>query len=282
MSFNKGSLILIDYTARLKDTDKVFDTTIEEDAKKHSIYELNVTYQPKLVSVGEYNYSVLQGLDEALAKTSVGDKLTVEVTPDKAFGERDSKKVRILPIRKLGDDADKVTVGDTIEIDNRKGTIRHIGSGRVHVDFNHAFAGQTIIYDLTVLKSIDSSNDKINEIVLRKFARDDAETKFNSEDNTVDVIIPNEISRAETLQMAKYFVMQDVFKFVPTLHKLNFIETHVNPQTQNDDPKTSTEQPATTTETSTEQPATTTETSTEQPATTTETSTEQPATTTET
>ena len=191
------------------------------------------------------------------------------MTPDKAFGERDSKKVRILPIRKLGDDADKVTVGDTIEIDNRKGTIRHIGSGRVHVDFNHAFAGQTIIYDLTVLKSIDSSNDKINEIVLRKFARDDAETKFNSEDNTVDVIIPNEISRAETLQMAKYFVMQDVFKFVPTLHKLNFIETHVNPQTQNDDPKTSTEQPATTTETSTEQPATTTETSTEQPATTT-------------
>ena len=269
MSFNKGSLILIDYTARLKDTDKVFDTTIEEDAKKHSIYELNVTYQPKLVSVGEYNYSVLQGLDEALAKTSVGDKLTVEVTPDKAFGERDSKKVRILPIRKLGDDADKVTVGDTIEIDNRKGTIRHIGSGRVHVDFNHVFAGQTIIYDLTVLKSIDSSNDKINEIVLRKFARGDVETKFNSEDNTVNVIIPNEISRAETLQMAKYFVMQDVFKFVPTLHKLNFIETHVNPQTQNDDPKTSTEQSATTTETSTEQSATTTETSTEQSATTT-------------
>ena len=270
MSFDKGSLILIDYTARLKDTDKVFDTTIEEDAKKHSIYESNVTYQPKLVSIGEYNYSVLQGLDEALAKTSVGDKLTVEVTPDKAFGERDSKKVRILPIRKLGDDADKVTVGDTIEIDSRKGTIRHIGSGRVHVDFNHAFAGQTIIYDLTVIKSIDSSNDKINEIVLRKFARDDAEIKFNSEDTTVDVIIPNEISRAETLQMAKYFVVQDVFKFVPTLHKLNFIETHVNPQTQNDNPETTAEQPATTTETTAEQPATTTETTAEQPATTTQ------------
>ena len=259
MSFNKGSLILIDYTARLKDTDKVFDTTIEEDAKKHSIHESNVPYQPKLVSIGEYNYSVLQGLDEALAKTSVGDKLTIEVTPDKAFGERDSKKVRILPIRKLGDDADKVTVGDTIEIDNRKGIIRHIGSGRVHVDFNHAFAGQTIIYDLTVLKSIDSSNDKINEIVLRKFSRDDAETKFNSEDNTVDIIIPSEIFRTETLQMAKYFVVQDIFKFVPTLHKLNFIETHVNPQTQNDNPEQSA------TETTAEQSAT--ETTAEQSAT---------------
>ena len=88
MTFDKGSLILVDYTAKVKDSEDVFDTTIEEDAKKYSIHESNVKYQPKLVSIGEVSYPVLKGLDEALAKTSVGDKLTVEVTPDKGFGER--------------------------------------------------------------------------------------------------------------------------------------------------------------------------------------------------
>ena len=42
MAFDKGSLIVVDYTAKVKDSDEIFDTTIEEDAKKHSIYEQNV------------------------------------------------------------------------------------------------------------------------------------------------------------------------------------------------------------------------------------------------
>lgn len=145
MTFNKGSLILVDYTAKVKDSEEVFDTTIEEDAKKHSIHEQNFKYQPKLVSIGEVSYPVLKGLDEALAKTSVGDKLTIEVTSDKGFGDRDSGKVRMIPIRKLGEDAEKVSVGDSIEVDNKRGIIRYIGSGRVQVDYNHKYAGKTIL-----------------------------------------------------------------------------------------------------------------------------------------
>jgi peptidylprolyl isomerase len=34
LTFNKGSLILVDYTAKVKDTEDIFDTTIEEYAKK--------------------------------------------------------------------------------------------------------------------------------------------------------------------------------------------------------------------------------------------------------
>ena len=92
MTFDKGSLILVDYTAKVKDDDEVFDTTLEADAKKYSLHEENAKYHPKLVSIGETSYPVLKGFDEALAKTSVGDKLTIEVTPDKGFGARDSTK----------------------------------------------------------------------------------------------------------------------------------------------------------------------------------------------
>ena len=238
MTFNKGSLILVDYTAKVKDTEEVFDTTIEEDAKKHSIHEQNFKYQPKLVSIGEVSYPVLKGLDEALAKTAVGDKLTIEVTPDKGFGERDSGKVRMIPIRKLGEDAEKVSVGDSIEVDNKRGTIRYIGSGRVQVDYNHRYAGKTILFDVNVIKSLDTPNDKIDSILKNRLPVEDTKITFDLKDKEVNIMIPEEILRADGLQIMKHFIQLDVFKFVSTLEKVSFVETHVNKQAQEKKPET--------------------------------------------
>ena len=238
MTFSKSSLILVDYTAKVKDTDDIFDTTIEADAKKHSIYEENVKYQPKLVSIGEVSYPVLKGLDEALAKTSVGEKLTVEVTPDKGFGERDTKKVRMIPIRKLGEDAEKVSVGDTIEVDNKRGIIRYIGSGRVQVDYNHRYAGKTILYDVNVIKSLDSPSDKVDGILKNRLPVEDSKIAFDLKDKEVSITIPEEILRADGLQIMKHFIQLDIFKFVSTLEKVNFVETHINKQTPAKKPET--------------------------------------------
>ena len=232
MTFNKGSLILVDYTAKVKDTDEVFETTIEAEAKKHSIHDANVKYQPKLVSIGES--WVIKGLDEALANSKVGDKNTVEVTPDKGFGERDSGKVRMIPLRKLGDDADKVSVGDTIEIDQKKGIVRYIGSGRVQIDYNHRFAGKTILYDVNVLKSLDTDEDKIKGILKRHIPVEDSKLVFTKSGKSLDINVPEELFRADGLQIMKHFIQTDIFKFVPTLEKVNFLETHVkkSPETQ--------------------------------------------------
>jgi len=238
LTFDKGSLILVDYTAKVKDTEEVFDTTIEEDAKKYSIHESNVKYQPKLVSIGEVSYPVLKGLDEALTKTSVGEKLTVEVTPDKGFGERDSGKVRMVPLRKLGEDAEKVSVGDTIEVDNKRGTIRFIGSGRVQIDYNHRYAGKTILFDVNVIKSLDSPNDKVDGILKNRLPVDDTKIGFNLKDKEVSITVPEEILRADGLQIMKHFIQLDIFKFVKTLEKVNFVETHVNKQTTEKKPET--------------------------------------------
>ena len=238
MTFDKGSLILVDYTAKVKDSEEVFDTTLEEDAKKYSIHEQNVKYQPKLVSIGEVSYPVLKGLDEALAKTAVGDKLTVEVTPEKGFGERDSGKVRMIPIRKLGEDAEKVSVGDTIEVDNKRGIIRFIGSGRVQIDYNHRYAGKTILFDVNVLKSLDAPNDKVDGILKNRLPVEDSKISFDLKDKEVSITIPEEILRADGLQIMKHFIQLDIFKFVPTLEKVNFVETHVNKQTKEKKPET--------------------------------------------
>jgi len=228
LTFKKGSLIQVDYTAKVKDTGEVFETTIEEDAKKHSIHESNVKYQPKLVSVGES--WVIKGLDDALGDSSVGDKKTVEVTPDKGFGERDKGKIRMIPLRKLGEDADKVSVGDTIEIDNKKCIVRYIGSGRVQVDYNHRFAGKTILYEVNVLKSLESDDDKITGVLKRHLPVEDSKLSFKKTGSAIDVTIPEELFRADGLQVIKHFIQVDIFKFVSSLKQVNFVETYENKQ----------------------------------------------------
>ena len=230
MTFNKGSLILVEYTAKVKDTNEVFETTIEADAKKHSIHDPSIKYQPKLVSVGES--WVIKGLDEALANSKVGDKTTIEVPPEKGFGERDSGKVRMIPLRKLGEDADKVSVGDLIEIDEKKAIVRFIGSGRVQVDYNHRFAGKTILYDVNVLKSLDSDEDKIHGILKRHMPVDDSKLVFKKTGTALDVTVPEELFRADGLQIMKHFIQLDIYKFVKTLQKINFLETYLPKSTE--------------------------------------------------
>ena len=244
MTFNKGSLILVEYTAKVKDTGEVFETTIEAEAKKHSIHDANIKYQPKLVSVGES--WVIKGLDEALANSKVGDKTSVEVTPDKGFGERDSGKVRMIALRKLGEDADKVTVGDTIEIDQKTGIIRFIGSGRVQIDYNHRFAGKTILYDVNVLKALETDDEKINGMLKRHLPVDDSKLVFKKTGTSLDITIPDELFRSDGLQVMKHFIQSDIFKFVPALEKINFLETHLNKSSETqkkEESKPNTEKP---------------------------------------
>jgi peptidylprolyl isomerase len=228
MTFSKGSLILVDYVAKVKDTGEVFETTIEEEAKKHSLHDPNIKYQPKLISVGES--WILKAVDEALEKTSVGDKKTIEVTPAKGFGERDPGKVRKIPLRKLGEDAEKVSIGDTIEVDDKKGIVRFIGAGRVQIDYNHPFAGKTILYDINVSKELKSDDEKTTGVLKRWIPVKDEKILFKKTGNILDITIPDEMFRADNLSTIKHLIQTEIFKFISTVEKINFIETHVKKQ----------------------------------------------------
>lgn len=228
MPFEKGSLVLIDYTAKIKDTNEIFETTREEEAKKTDLYDPARKYEPRLISVGEA--WVLRGLDEALATANVGDKLNVEVTPDKGFGDRDPNKVRMIPQRKLGDKADEVQVGDVVELDDRTGIIRYIGSGRLQVDFNHRLAGKTLIYDLNVTKKLESDSDKITALIKRRLSIEEDKVKFNIAGENLEVELPEETYLAEGLQIIKRAVANDVFKFVPSIKNLRFVENYSAPK----------------------------------------------------
>ena len=243
MTLERGSLILVDYTAKVKDSNEVFETTREEEAKKSDLFDPTRRYEPRLISIGEG--WVLKGLDEALEAANIGDKIDVEITPDKGFGERDPNKVRMVAQRKLGEKADEVRVGDVIEIDNRTGIVRYVGSGRVQIDFNHRLAGRTLTYDVDIVKKLESDDDKIISLIKRRLPLDDNKIKINLKGLTLEIELPEETLLAEGLQIIKRAAANDVFKFVPTLKEIKFIESFKSsalPQPQQDNDQNSNEQ----------------------------------------
>ncbi|HDN05973.1 MAG TPA: peptidylprolyl isomerase, partial [Candidatus Bathyarchaeota archaeon] len=84
MPLKKGDFVLIEYVGKVKETGEVFDTTIEEVAKKERLYKEGEIYEPKLVVIGEG--WVLKALDESLTTMEIGKKASVEIPPEKAFG----------------------------------------------------------------------------------------------------------------------------------------------------------------------------------------------------
>jgi peptidylprolyl isomerase len=235
MTLEKGSLILVDYTAKVKDSNEIFETTREEEAKKSDLFDPTRKYEPRLISIGEG--WVLRGLDETLATANIGDKFDVEITPDKGFGERDPNKVRMVAQRKLGEKADEVRVGDVIEIDNRTGIVRYVGSGRVQIDFNHRFAGRTLKYDVDLVKKLESDDDKIRSLIKRRLPLEDEKIKINLKGFTLEIELPEETLLAEGLQIIKRAAANDVFKFVPTLKDIKFIESFKSPSLPQDQQK---------------------------------------------
>jgi peptidylprolyl isomerase len=256
MPFDKGSLILLDYTARIKDNGEIFETTIEEDAKKSNLYDPTRKYEPRLISVGEG--WVLKGLDEALADTNVGDRRSIEISPDKGFGERDTSKVRMIPQRKLGEKAHEIKVGDVVELDDRTGVIRYIGSGRVQIDYNHRLASRTLVYDVNVVKRIESNDDKIKYLIKRRLPLEDEKIKFEYKDDETVIELSEDISLLDGLQIIKKAITSDIFKFIGSLNKITFQEVYLS-QKAKDSTTTSTsetaEAAATTTTSSTSETA---------------------------
>ena len=259
MTFDKGSLILLDYTARIKDNGEIFETTIEEDAKKSNLYDPTRKYEPRLISVGEG--WVLKGLDEALTSTDVGQKLSIEISPDKGFGERDTNKVRMIPQRKLGEKANEIKVGDVVELDDRTGIVRYIGSGRVQIDYNHRLASRVLVYDVNVVKKIESNEDKIKYLLKRRLPLDDEKAKIDHNDDTVVIELSEDISLLDGLQIIKKAVTTDIFKFVDGLNKITFQEVYLS-QKAKDSASSPPSSTTTTTNETAESPSSTTTTTT--------------------
>jgi len=224
MAVKKGDYIYLDYTAKVKETGECFDTTIEEVAKKEGLYKEGELYEPTLVVVGEG--WVLEALDEKLPDFKIGKPSTLEIRPEKAFGNRDPEKIKLYPVRRLTSRGITPKLGMRLEIDGKPATVRTMGSGRVQLDFNPPLAGKTLVYEVTIKRELKTKKEKIVALIHRRIPAVDVE-KFNLKltKKTAKINMPDEALYIEGLQLAKRGIATDVHRFFPEKTTVRFVET---------------------------------------------------------
>ncbi|MGO9645289.1 MAG: FKBP-type peptidyl-prolyl cis-trans isomerase [Candidatus Bathyarchaeia archaeon] len=228
MPIKNGDFLLINYTLKVKETGEIVGTTIESVAKEAKLYRGEEHYEPFFVIIGEG--WVPKGLDEALTSYEVGKANTIELPPEKAYGIRDPKKVRLVPLRKFRADGLMPVPGLQVNVDGKTAQVRAVGAGRVQVDYNHPFAGRTLIYDLTVERQVETDEDKIRNLIHREISSVDQQ-KFGIkiEDLSLEVEVPEEAFFLEGLQVVKRTLTAEIEKFLPKYATVIFVETFKKP-----------------------------------------------------
>jgi FKBP-type peptidyl-prolyl cis-trans isomerase 2 len=159
----EGDFVYIDYTGKVKDTGKVFDSTKEEVAKKEDIFNSKVDYKPIPVVVG--GGLVLKKIDETLKEMKINEKKTIEVSPEDGFGQRKLELIKLIPLSIFKERNIDVSPGRFVTIDRVAGKVVSVDGGRVKIDFNHPLAGKKLEYEIEIKEGVEGIGEKVKALV---------------------------------------------------------------------------------------------------------------------
>jgi peptidylprolyl isomerase len=225
MPFSNGDFLLVHYTAKVKETGEIIDTTIEEDAKNYGIYSSEREYEPILVIIGEGR--IVKGLEEKLRELNEGEEVVFEVPPEKAYGARDPSKIKRIPLREFAKANIEPIPGKVVEINGLPAVVREVGGGRVLVDFNHPLAGKVIEYKAKVVKHVTDEYEKLKLLLKRRFKTKSIESydiKLSDDKTSLTVKIPEKDMLLQDIQLAKRAFAREVFTYFPSIVKISFVE----------------------------------------------------------
>ncbi len=99
---------------------------------------------------------VIPGFDNAVSGMAVGEKKTVDILPEDAYGERHEEMVQEVPREALGDDMEP-EVGMPLQAQGPDGqvfdlVIIEVAEETVRVDGNHPLAGRTLTFDIELVE----------------------------------------------------------------------------------------------------------------------------------
>ena len=185
MVIKKGDFIELDYVGRLKEEGKIFDLTSEAVARKEGLYHDHQQYGPQIICVGEGG--IVKGLDAFLIGKQTGTH-TLSLTPDEAFGKKNAKLIKIIPISTFKKQQMRPFPGLQVNIDGFMGIIKTVSGGRVIVDFNHPIAGRDVVYEVTVKRVVTEAKEKIKAYLkMNVFGRD---IPFTFDKGTLAIQLP--------------------------------------------------------------------------------------------
>jgi len=242
MTIKEGDFIKLSYTG--ESDGMVFDTTYEEVAKEDGSFSEEKTYEPMVIRVGGNH--LIAGLDEDLTGKETGTEYTVEISPDKAYGERKDELVRSASTKDFGE---KPTVGMRVRADDRQGVVVNVVGKRVVIDFNHMLAGKTLQYKYTIESVIEEPKEKAASL-FKLFCGKEMEMELT--DGVLTVVLPPGITYDKMYMYGKGMAVHQIFEYVEGVEEVILNESFKKPEAYNESPAEVTEAAEDTAETSEE------------------------------
>lgn len=132
-----GDTVTVNYTGRLEDG-SIFDSSLNEGR------------EPLTALLG--NGQLIKGFEDGLIGMSQGEKKTIEILPESAYGQYREDMIVEIPKNQLPSDC---KVGDTLQGNGAAGPVMvrvsEIKEHGVMVDANHPLAGKKLIFDLEIV-----------------------------------------------------------------------------------------------------------------------------------
>lgn len=133
---------------------------INNGAKVKFDYTLTVDGKVADTSAGrgplEYTHGsgqIIIGLEEELAQMNVGDKKTVYIKAEKAYGPVLSEAIKRVPKEAI-QNAEQLKVGDMVGASNAghsfRAIVKEITDKEVTLDFNHPLAGKDLTFEVEI------------------------------------------------------------------------------------------------------------------------------------
>lgn len=99
--------------------------------------------------------TLIPGLEKELYGLNVGDKKTIDVTPEEAYGEIDPDNFMDVPRAEFPKEI-PLKVGTELELRDEdeeiiSAVIVEVNKDSIRLDLNHPLAGQTLVFDIEVL-----------------------------------------------------------------------------------------------------------------------------------
>ena len=121
-------------------------------------------------SNGEFVYlhgaqNIIAGLENALTGKTTGDEISVSVSPEEAYGERNDVMVQVVP-QDMFEAGQTIEVGMQFHAESPEGdmitvTVTEVEGENVTVDGNHPLAGLNLNFDVKIVDVRPATEEEI-------------------------------------------------------------------------------------------------------------------------
>ncbi len=110
--------------------------------------------------------NIIPGLEDALSGKTTGDQVSVAITPEQGYGERDEGKLQAVPRTMFPENTD-IQVGMQFHAEGPEGqailvTVAAVDGDQVTVDGNHPLAGVNLNFEVSIVDVRDATKEEID------------------------------------------------------------------------------------------------------------------------